>query len=184
LVALSLMGSNSRSLRSRGGSSLVGMVTGIVLGTGVSHLWAAQCDLAPLSLPEKNLPVKLGSQMESVRVGVQLSFTPTASIYTITERASARVAKASVAKYVEREVGNLPNDQCGSVAKISKNDVTASSGNLVSTIAVAAEQWGCLIGVRGLIAQGTIEFKTTFRPTISRACFARVESVGFPRVCQ
>jgi hypothetical protein len=130
---------------------------------------AALCDLSPLSLPEKSVPIDLGATKLTAQVYALITFTQSGSIYTIRETLGGRVDRAAsqVDKYIRDQIGLLPNDQCGSVATIPRTDTRAEQGNLVIVANVAAEQWGCIIGVKALLANGQLSYTTTFHPSIT-----------------
>jgi hypothetical protein len=128
---------------------------------------AALCDLSPLNLPAKDLGVPLDTQTVSVQVAVRLSFSPQGAVYSITETASAKFSAQSIGAYIQQEIGQPPDDQCGSIISILGNDVSATAGNLVINTNATARQWGCFIGVKALLAEGTIGFETTLSPSVT-----------------
>jgi hypothetical protein len=129
----------------------------------------AMCDLSPLVLPEKSIPISLKSRPVNVLVKGRLDFQSSQdNIYVILEETTATIPAASqvIENVIKDEVGDLPNDPCGSQASLGTVDAGVTNNNLRVQAPLSAEQWGCAIGVKAQLASGALLFKILFTPQV------------------
>jgi len=137
----------------------------------------AACDFSPLRLPEKAIPVKMGIRTIPIRVAGRLEFNgPQNSLYAIREITLAKMPDApnQIARLIADEVGPLPSDDCGARASLGQTDLSTSNNALVISVPLHAEKWGCFIGVKALVASGTLIFRVSFTPQIAQSKFVLV----------
>jgi hypothetical protein len=131
---------------------------------------AALCNLSALSLPQRDFASQLGGQQLSVGVAARLDFQQDQQgIVTITETIKAVLPDApnAVTSYLQEQASELPNDECGAQVVIDGTTVGASGGDLVIVAVLKGQQWGCIINVKFLVAEGTMTFRIVFHPTES-----------------
>lgn len=148
-------------------SHLVSLSCMLMLTAVGSALANPLCSLTKLTLPAKNFPSEFGQNKISVLLSGEISFSRGGDLFTISETMTARLrsARSSLEEIVKNEVGGLPRDRCGSIAIIDGTRF-AADGDLTITTTVTVEQWGCLLGVRGQIADGQLGFTTKFHPRV------------------
>jgi len=161
---------------------LASLISVLILATVESALANPLCSLSKLTLPARNFPSELGQNKIAVLLSGEISFSPEGNLFTITETMTARLqdARSSLEKIVKDEVGELPRDRCGSIANIDGTEL-AADGNLTIKTKVTVEQWGCLLSVRGQIAEGQLGFTTRIRPRVQNEALkldASVEKSG------
>jgi hypothetical protein len=141
---------------------------------------AATCDLSELVFPEKRLNISLRQHTIPVHVGGQLVFAPLqGSVFSIAETMYGKVITASgvIARIISSEAGPLPNEECGTRATLGSVEISTVSGSLVIAVPLLAEQWGCLIGIKAQLAQGTLRFKAVLAPKMDNSRVSFVSSV-------
>jgi hypothetical protein len=129
---------------------------------------AQLCDLGPVVLPNKPIQLNLdGIEWPAIANG-RLAFARKDDLYDVTETVTATIGNASsfVSMIISKEVGSLPNDRCGSIAIVHDSQVSAAAGSLQIRTEVSAQQWGCVIGVAALLAEGDLGYVTNLTPTV------------------
>ncbi|TWI60264.1 hypothetical protein IQ16_07762 [Bradyrhizobium huanghuaihaiense] len=129
---------------------------------------AKLCELSSVSLPEKSIQLNVADVKWPVVASGRLDFSAEQDLYGVTETVAGKINNASslISQIISKEVSDLPNDNCGSIAIIHNSQVAASSGNLQIATPVTAQQWGCLIGVAALIAEGRLTYTITISPVV------------------
>jgi hypothetical protein len=141
----------------------------ISLDASVSTSNAAMCDLSPLVLPERTIPIALKAKPVNVFIKGRLNFQASQdNTYAILEETTATIpaARKAIENVIKDEVGALPNDPCGAQASLGSVEAGVTNNNLLVQVPLNGEQWGCVIGVKGQIASGTLLFKIIFAPRI------------------
>jgi hypothetical protein len=131
---------------------------------------AALCDLGPLTLPAKYFPSQLGRQQLSIGVDARLDFQLNQQgTFTITETVNARLpnARDAVSRYLQEQTSDLPNEDCGAQLSVDNSDVATNVGDLVIITVIQGQEWGCMINVKALLAEGTLTFRIAFHPTLA-----------------
>jgi hypothetical protein len=148
------------------------VVAANLLSTNLSS--AVTCDYSPLDLPEKNTATVFDNETVKLRYGLRFEFhSADGDSYTIRETSYGAIDDVPVAisHIIATEVGDLPNDACNLRVQLGSTDVTVESGQLVLSLPVNVEQAGCLVGVRGILASGTLDFKSVFQAAIEQKQF-------------
>jgi hypothetical protein len=132
-------------------------------------------------LPEKSKLTSFGDRNVDLRYGARLDFDATSGdVLTINETTYVKVNNASdaIGTYIKTQVGQLPDDQCGSQASLAEIGVRTYAGLLTVTIPLRAEQWGCAFGVRAQLASGRLTFTASFRPSVQNGKLKLTPSVS------
>jgi hypothetical protein len=140
----------------------------LVWAVGAQPTSAQLCDLSSVTLPDKSIQLNMDDVNWPAVASGRLDFAKKDDLYSVTETISATVRNGSsfASKIISKEVAALPNDQCGSIAIIHDSRVIALSGSLQISTPISAQQWGCVIGIRGLLAEGDLNYVITLAPKV------------------
>lgn len=142
----------------------------VLLFVGTQASAEPLCDLSPALIEGTQKSSNVEGHTIEYQLQTRLTFTghSNSQLYDIQEVTVVYLPNIStlMKRIAVDRADALSADECGSIISLSKTDVSTEAKNLLAWYNFSVEHWACIVGVRGLLAQGNIAMKLMLSPEI------------------